>query len=126
MNGQQPKPTPKIFNLRSGLALLLGLGLIVVANTDIIFSTEPSDMAEQKSLFLLLIKEIGFALIVALTIWAMWEYFSLAESEDQWNERIERVAKSVFFSVFKRNFPEQLIQEANLLLLEQNFVRTGS
>jgi hypothetical protein len=46
------------------------------------------------------------------------------ETEDEWNARIERVAKSVFFGVFKRNFPEELMQETNLLLLDQNFVRT--
>jgi hypothetical protein len=124
MDGEIPKPAPKILNLRSMLALILGLTLLIVANSGILFSTVPAHAADQKSLILLLIQEVGFALIVALVIWAMWEYFSQAETEDQWNARIERVAKSVFFGVFKRNFPEELIQEANLLLLEQNFVRT--
>jgi hypothetical protein len=125
MDGDLPKPAPKIVNLRSGVALVAGIVLLIISNSDVIFSSTSAHIDEQKSLVRLLIQEIGFALIVALIIWAMWEYFSQAESEDQWNARIERVAKSVFFGVFKRNFPEELIQEANLLLLEQNFVRSG-
>jgi hypothetical protein len=125
MDGDPPKPAPRIFNLRSAGALAAGILLLCIANNDVLVSSDPKHLPEQKALLLSLLQEIGFALIVALIIWAMWEYFSQAETEDQWNARIERVAKSVFFGVFKRNFPQELIQEANLLLLEQNFVRTG-
>jgi hypothetical protein len=125
MDGELPKSAPKIVNVRSAVALILGFVFLILANTEIIFTRTADHVDGQKSLFLHLLQEVGFALIVALVIWAMWEYFSQVETEDQWDARIERVAKSVFFSVFKRNFPDELIREANLLLLEQSFIRTG-
>jgi hypothetical protein len=69
--------------------------------------------------------EVGFALLVAATIWTTFDWFSQAETDDQWTERIEKISKNVFFGVFKRNFPEEFIREANVLVLEQQFIRTG-
>jgi hypothetical protein len=121
-----PKPKPTIFNLSSAIALFGGLVLLLVANNGINFSSSPLHGREEKSLSLLLVQEVGFALIVAFVIWAAWEVFKQAETEDQWNARIERVARSVFFGVLKRNFPEALIQEATELLLEKDFIRIGA
>jgi hypothetical protein len=67
--------------------------------------------------------EIGFALIVAVTIWTTYEFFTQAETEDQWNNRIETITRNVFFGVFKRNFPSDFIKEANVLVLDQTFMR---
>lgn len=67
--------------------------------------------------------EIGFALFVAIVVWAVFEYFSNAETEDHWNDRIEKITKNVFFGVFRRNFPEGLIKEATILLLDHTFLR---
>jgi hypothetical protein len=118
MDKDLPKPAPRILNLRSAAALIGGLLFLLLANAKVIFDVVPSHVEAQKSLILLLLQEVGFALIVALVIWGMWEYFSQAETEDQWNARIERVAKSVFFGVFKPNFPEEMIQEANRFFSE--------
>jgi hypothetical protein len=107
------------------------LRFIVVALLGILFITashfviEAPDVTQKGGLIKILLHEAGFALIVALVIYMMFEYFSQVESEEQWNERIERIAKSVFFGVFRRNFPPELIQEANVLLLEQTFIRLG-
>jgi hypothetical protein len=68
--------------------------------------------------------EIGFALIVAITIWGTYEFFTQAESEEQWNERIENITRNVFLGVLKRNFPSAFIAEANLLVLEHTFIRS--
>jgi len=107
------------------VAFVIGIGLLMLAHSDVLISTQPGHINEQKSLFRSLLHEAGFACLVAVLIWLVWEIFHQMETEDQWNARIERIAKSVFFGVFKRNLPDQLIQEANFLLLEQKFVRTG-
>ncbi len=67
--------------------------------------------------------EVGFALVVAVIIWVTFEFFSRGDMEERWNDRIERVSRSVFFGVFKRNFPDDLIKEARVLLLDHDFVR---
>jgi hypothetical protein len=69
--------------------------------------------------------EIGFALLVAVTIWLTFEFFSHAESEAIWEERIEKMSKNVFFGVFRRNFPPEFPKEANALVLASNFIRSG-
>jgi hypothetical protein len=36
------------------------------------------------------------------------------------------IARNVFFGVFRRNFPAEFIAEANILVLEHSFIRTGT
>jgi hypothetical protein len=67
--------------------------------------------------------EIGFALIVAVCIWGVFEFFAQSQREEQWIRRIEAMSKNVFMGVFRRNLPEKMIKEATLLLLEHDFVR---
>jgi len=110
-------------NLRTVGTFVIGIAFLVIANSDILIATDPQHVDQQKTLLRALLHEVGFALLVALIIWIMFEYFSHAASEEKWNDRIEKVAKNVFFGVFKRNFPPELIHEANRLLLEQNFIR---
>lgn len=69
--------------------------------------------------------EIGFALLVAVTIWGSFELFEQAKTDDEWNNKIEKIARNVFFGVFKRNFPEEFIKEANILVLDHTFIRSG-
>ncbi|MEA2896098.1 MAG: hypothetical protein QOJ84_1713 [Bradyrhizobium sp.] len=126
MDDDLPKPAPKIVNVRSAAALVLGLVLLFLANSGVIFSTAPHHVVEQKTLLLRVVQEVGFALIVALVIWAAWEVFKQAETEEQWNKHIDRVSRSVFFGVLKRNFPEGLVDEARQLVFEKDFVRMGS
>lgn len=78
---------------------------------------------EAPPLMRVLLHEVGFALLVALIIWALFELFTNAEIEEQWNQRIERITRNVFFGVWRRNLPEAVIREAHLLLLEQRFIR---
>lgn len=47
------------------------------------------------------------------------------QSDTQWNERIERISKNVFFGVYKRNLPDGFIREANTLVIDQKFVRSS-
>jgi hypothetical protein len=126
MDDDLSKPVWKIVNVRSAVALVLGLLLLFAANSGVIFSTAPRHVDEQKTLFLLMVQEVGFALIVALVIWAAWEVFKQAETEEQWNKHIDRISRSVFFGVLKRNFPEGLVDEARQLVFEKDFVRMGS
>jgi hypothetical protein len=69
--------------------------------------------------------EVGFALLVAVIIWGSFELFEQAKSDEEWNQRIEKIARNVFFGVFKRNFPEEFIKEANILVLDHAFIRSG-
>jgi hypothetical protein len=115
-NGRRP-----ILNFRSVCVLAIGLLMVICSE----FFFPDGNLHPVAELAKLLLQEIGFALIVALIIWCGFEYFSHVESEDEWNERIEKISKSVFFGVFRRNFPEALIREANTLLLEQTFIRRG-
>jgi hypothetical protein len=69
--------------------------------------------------------EVGFALLVAIFVWSIFEVFSQAQTEDYWNDRIEKITRNVFFGVFRRNFPDGLIKEANILLLDHTFLRKG-
>lgn len=72
------------------------------------------------------LQEIGFAFVVAVIIWSSFEFFSQSESDEHWNRRIELIAKNVFFGVFKRNFPQEFIKEANILVLDHSFIRLGT
>jgi hypothetical protein len=69
--------------------------------------------------------EIGFALVVASTIWMAFEFFSHQDANDHWNQRLENIAKSVFRGVYRRNLPEAYINEATDLTIEHQFLRTG-
>lgn len=110
----------QIMNMRFWLTLLLGTLLIVLSHFVLDKKTP-----ESASLVGTIFHEAGFALIVALVIWGMFEFFSQVEKDDIWNDRIEKIAKNVFFGVFRRNFPPDLIKEATELLLEQTFIRSG-
>jgi hypothetical protein len=78
----------------------------------------------EKSFWHVFFHEIGFALLVATTIWIAFEFFSHIDAEDHWNARIEQISKNVFFGVWKKNFPDGLIKQAGRLILDQDFVRT--
>src|SRR5688500_16454049 len=102
-----------LINLRTGFCTILGICLLLLAHYTHAYNV----------LISTLFKEIGFAFIVAVIIWGMFEYSQHSESEDKWNKRIESMTKNVFMGVFKRNLPDALIREANTLVLNQNFLR---
>ena len=72
-----------------------------------------------------LFHEIGFALIVAVVIWTIFEFFTRAEHEKRWAQHTQDIAKGVFFGVFRRNFPDEYIKEAHNLVLDHRFIRFG-
>jgi hypothetical protein len=67
--------------------------------------------------------ETGFALLVAVFIWLIFEYFSRTDEESKWRTRIEQITGEVFYGVLRRNLPKELLNEANALILNQVFVR---
>ncbi|OJU11361.1 MAG: hypothetical protein BGN85_12570 [Alphaproteobacteria bacterium 64-11] len=69
--------------------------------------------------------EIGFAFVVSSLIWVCFEFYKATQDDDHWNERIERISKNVFFGVWKKNFPDDLIRAAGRLILDQTFIRSG-
>ncbi|KYG24023.1 hypothetical protein SE92_30360 [Bradyrhizobium sp. AT1] len=105
------------FNRNAAIAALLGIFSLAIAYWRYYHDRESFGFA--------IFHEIGFALIVAVIIWFTFEFFSRSETEDHWNDRIERIARNVFFGVFRRNFPQEFIREANLLLLDHTFIRRG-
>ena len=68
--------------------------------------------------------EAGFAFAVSALIWVCFEFYKSTQEDDHWNHRIEEISKSVFFGVWKRNFPKPLIDAAGSLILDQKFIRT--
>lgn len=119
---REDAPRPSIFSIRSLVALILAAVLLAVAYSG--FLAAPNEADLRKSLVFNLVKEVGFALLVGLVIWIVFEFFKQEESEERWNARIDNMQKSVFFGVFRRNFPTDLMSEANLLLLDQHFIRS--
>src|SRR5215217_7851991 len=99
--------------LRAAFAFLIGIVLIVVSHQ------VPLKWVED------LLHEIGSALLVAVIIWLTFEYFSHSDREASWRRRIEQITGEVFYGVLRRNLPRELLAEANLLILEQNFIRKG-
>ena len=124
-NGDVPVERVSVFRKITrpsvGIALLGGLLLLATA-----YSILPAIPPFPGSEFLkVLCHEIGFALIVACTIWIAFEVFTHAETDEEWSKRIEQISRNVFFGVFRRNLPKAFINEASLLVLEQRLVRTG-
>jgi hypothetical protein len=103
------------FNKNAVIAAILGVLLLVISYFGVPDKPFWHDFSH----------EIGFALVVAVTIWVTFEFFNQVETDEHWNERIEVIAKNVFFGVFKRNFPPEFIKEANILVLEHQFIRSG-
>ena len=68
---------------------------------------------------------MGFALIVAVVIWLVFEFFTRSQSEAEWKDRVEEITKNVFYGVLRRSLPPGLIREADVLVLNQNFLRIG-
>jgi hypothetical protein len=112
---QVPSRWRRFINPNAIIALALAAALLTFSHW------APHEFGSYRSLA----HEIGFALLVAVTIWGAFELFEQAKTDDEWNERIEKIARNVFFGVFKRNFPEDFIKEANILVLDHTFIRSG-
>lgn len=80
-------------------------------------------LKDKESVSFLLAHEIGFALIVSLVVWALFEAQLSHEAEATWDQRIERVTKNVFQAVLRKDLPKALLDEANNLILNSSLIR---
>lgn len=110
--GSQRVQFGDIVTLQSVLALALGLVAIFV-----------SDAVGSPAWVKLLLKDVGFALLVAVFVWGFFEVAYRQKQDVRLDERIERITKNVFFGVFRRDLPGALIDEASMLVLEAKIVR---
>ena len=67
--------------------------------------------------------EVGFALLVSLVVWAMFEARLSQDADKAWDRRIDRVTKNVFNAVLRKDLPKELLDEANNLILNSSMVR---
>lgn len=111
--------------IRAGLAALVGAVIIGIGHgLRHIPELEPYPTAKELVSFCsILLHEVGFAAIVASAIYMTFEFFTHEENQREWNDRIETITSKVFYGVLRRNLPEALLNEANLLILNQDFIR---
>jgi hypothetical protein len=97
----------------AGLSLALGLILILIA-----------DRMEGSPHLSTLFHEVGFAIIVAVLIWLIFERLSHARTDAIWHSRIDQITEDVFYGVLRRRIPKALMKTANELILTRDFVRS--
>jgi hypothetical protein len=71
------------------------------------------------------LREIGFALVVAVIIWLVFEYFARAENEAMWRERVLEITSNVFYAVHGVSLPADYISFANEVILSAKLIRKG-
>lgn len=98
--------------LRGALLFLLGLVLILLAKYV---------MAE--TVFQTGVKEVGFALLISVIVWGLFENQISNNAEAVWDLRIERLTDSVFQAVLRKDLPKGLLDEANNLVLNNSAIR---
>lgn len=99
--------------LRSLIVLLLaGLSLVI---SDAILTT---------GVWNGVLHEIGIAFLVSLIIWTVFELYRAEVNEEEWNRRIDRATKNVFFAVLQKDLPPKLLNAARKLALDVSLVRT--
>lgn len=67
--------------------------------------------------------EIGFALLVSIIVWALFEAQLSHEAETAWQTRIQKVTENVFQAVLRKDLPKALLDEANNLVLNSSLIR---
>lgn len=104
--------------LNGKLMVAFLLGFVSILLSYLVFPIETIDQAVPawQAVVHLTLHEIGFALVVAGVIWALFEYFTQ-------NELMEKISQNVFGAMLKRDLPEALIDEAFDLILHQKLVR---
>jgi hypothetical protein len=76
-----------------------------------------------KGLPYLAFHEIGFALLVSVVIWGLFEHVISTDAEEVWDRRMERLTNNVFQAVLRKDLPKGLLDEANNLVLNNAVVR---
>jgi hypothetical protein len=98
--------------VRSGLFAAIGLILVLVSKELIPFWKAA-------------LHEIGFALMISVIVWLMFENQLSREADGVWDSRIERMTKNVFQAVLRKDLPKGLLDEANNLVLNSSLIRRG-
>ncbi|OUJ04965.1 hypothetical protein [Gluconobacter sp. DsW_058] len=93
---------------------LLGLFFVVVC--------KPSPGGNE-SIFKDVLREIGFAAMVSVMMWTIFDVLRKKEEENLWNSRIEKISNNVFNSVLRKNLPKELISQAISVNLECPLLR---
>jgi hypothetical protein len=68
--------------------------------------------------------EVGIAFLVSLIIWSVFELYRAEINEQEWNSRIDRATKNVFFAVLQKDLPTKLLNAARKLALDVSLIRT--
>lgn len=72
-----------------------------------------------------LLHEIGFALLVSVFIWIIFEIRRSQALDEEWDQRIERVTNNVFFAVLRKDLPKDLVNEASAIALSHSILRSN-
>lgn len=102
--------------LRILVIIFAGMSLLFIAHLII---------KDKETILFLLAHEVGFALIVSLVVWALFEAQLSQEAEKTWDQRVERVTQNVFQAVLRKDLPKELLDEANNLVLNTSLIRSG-
>ena len=77
----------------------------------------------EDGLFHTALHEVGFALLVSLIVWGLFEAQLSQEAETTWQKRIQKVTENVFHAVLRKDLPKALLDEANNLVLNSSLIR---
>lgn len=69
--------------------------------------------------------EIGFALMVSVVVWRVFEHQLSRDADRTWDARVDRVTENVFKAVLRKDLPKGLLDEANNLVLNSSIIRSG-
>ena len=69
--------------------------------------------------------EVGFAFLVAVIIWSVFELSTRLDDETRWHSRVQVISKNVFMAVFRRRLPDDLLSEVTVLIFDHNFIRNS-
>lgn len=72
-----------------------------------------------------LLKELGFALIVALFLVGTIEKFTRERHEAAAEATMNEINKNLFYAIFKRYIPEKVFEEVEKAVMESNVFRTA-
>lgn len=78
---------------------------------------------ENDNIFKDVLREIGFAAMVSVMMWTIFDVLRKKEEEILWNSRIEKISNNVFNSVLRKNLPKELINQAISVNLECPLLR---
>lgn len=93
---------------------LLGIILVVTCKVPV---------GGKESIIKDVLREIGFAAMVSVMMWTIFDVLRRKEEETLWNSRIDRISNNVFNSVLRKDLPKELINQALSVNLECPLLR---